>query len=454
MEKPREAVERVPDGSDSGRLDRVTGAMSSADDQLSAEERFQREARAFFRTLNAQQRRLYGALEANRLGTDGKSEVRRKLGIAFGTIARGRAELALLLQGQSPPARLGKNPGRRPLHLIYPNLLEDLEELLLDETAGSPVDQQKWIRSSVRSLAARLGAKGYTISYRTVAKLLKRLGYSQRTAVRVRRGGCKVRESRDRQFIYIASQRRSFLEKGLPVVSVDGKKKELIGNFRRPGKTWSKEPVEVNEYTFASLASGVAAPYGIYDLKRNTGFVVVSLSHETAEFAVASIARWWTDEGQTNYPEAQELLILADSGGSNGVVLRAWKFYLQEKLCNPFALSVTVCHYPPGCSKWNPIERMLFAQISRNWAGKALQTVDIMMGYIRGTTTAKGLVVSATVDETVYPKRRKFSRKEVESLNIVHPDVCAGWNYTIRPVEHSRRAEINWLIRDPATYVP
>jgi hypothetical protein len=229
------------------------------------------------------------------------------------------------------------------------------------------------------------------------------------------------------------SQRKAFREAGLPMISVDTKKKELIGNFRNKGRAWCRKAPEVDEYDFASQAECIATPYGVYDMTRNTGYVVVGLSHNTPEFAVSTIARWWQEEGRVTHVGMNQLLIFADGGGGNGSRARAWKYNIQTKLCDPFHLTVTVCHYPPGCSKWNPIEYRLFSQISKNWEGKPLRTLSIMLGYIRGTTTKTGLTVKAYLDEGIYRKGQKVSREESENLNLERHGTLADWNYTIRP---------------------
>jgi hypothetical protein len=214
---------------------------------------------------------------------------------------------------------------------------------------------------------------------------------------------------------------------------VDTKKKELIGNFKNEGEAWSKEAEEVDEHDFPSAAECRAVPFGIYDLARNTGYVVVGVSNNTPEFAVTSIARWWEEDGRIAYPGATELLILADGGGGNGRRVRAWKRNVQEKLCDRFGLTVTVCHYPRGCSKWNPVEHRLFSQISRNWAGKPLRSLAVMLSYIRGTTPTTGLKVTARLDEGVYRKGLKVSRQDMDLLKLRQHDTCAGLNYTISP---------------------
>jgi hypothetical protein len=239
----------------------------------------------------------------------------------------------------------------------------------------------------------------------------------------------------DEQFRYIASQKQAFAALGLPAVSVETKKKELIGPFRNHGKVWCREAEEVDEHDFPSAAECLAVPFGVYDLTRNVGCVTVGVSHNTPEFAANAIARWWETGGQAAYRGAARLLILADGGGGNGNRCRAWKFNLQGKLCDRFGLEVTVCHYPPGCSKWNPVEHRLFSEISKNWAGKPLQTLGVMLGYIRGTTTTTGLRVQAHLDEGTYHKGQKATKEDLKKLNLKPHSVHPSWNYTISPVK-------------------
>jgi hypothetical protein len=256
--------------------------------------------------------------------------------------------------------------------------------------------EQKWIRSSLSRLSTRLADEGHQASSSTVARLLKKMGFSLKA--NKRKQGMSGCPDRDEQFKYIASQKQQFITAGLPIISIDTKKKELIGDFRNKGQTWRRQAEEVNEHDFPG-AKCRAVPFGIYDPTRNEGHVYVGLSNDTPEFAVHSIARWWEGEGRRGYPGANALLILADSGGSNGCRARAWKLSLQEKLCDESGLTVTVCHYPTGCSKWNPVEHRLFSFISKNWEGKPLRTLEIMLGYIRGTRTVTGLRVKAFLDE-------------------------------------------------------
>jgi len=313
-----------------------------------------------------------------------------------------------------------------------PGVIAALEQMLVDEEAGDPMGKQRWVRSSLRHLSGRLTAGGHPVSKGTVARLLKDMGFSLRTNKR-KQGTSRRCPERDEQFRYIASQRQTFAAMGLPIISVDTKKRELIGNFRKIGRAWAREAPQVDEHDFPSQAECSALPFGIYDTTRNRGYVVVGLSHNTPEFAVSTIGQWWREEGRATYPKAAHLLILADGGGGNGSRSRAWKVNLQQHLCNRFQLTVSVCHYPPGCSKWNPIEHRLFSQISRNWEGKPLRTLEIVLGYIRGTTTTTGLTVTAHLDENTYRKGQKIGRDEMDQLNLKCHEVCPQWNYTISP---------------------
>jgi hypothetical protein len=309
-----------------------------------------------------------------------------------------------------------------------------LEEMLSDEVAGDPMSERTWVRSSVRKLARRLREQGFPVSNNTVWRLLRRMGFSMKTSVKKRRGVTRDPAARDEQFRYIASQRAAFTAAGLPIISVDTKKKELIGNFRNKGRSWCRQALEANQYDFSSEAECLAVPFGIYDVSKNTGYVVVGTSHNTPEFAVTSIARWWQEQGRAAHPALDQLLILADGGPSNGSRSWAWKVYLQDKVCNPFGLTVTVCHYPPGCSKWNPVEYRLLSEISKNWEGRPLRSLSIMLGYIRGTTTTKGLTVRAFLDEGIYKKGKKPTRDEVGKVSLTNHPVCPNWNYTVSPI--------------------
>lgn len=307
-----------------------------------------------------------------------------------------------------------------------------LEELVAPETAGDPMTTQKWVRSSLRTLSAKLEAAGHAVSVPTLARLMRKLDYSLHVNAK------KIEASsnhpdREQQFDYIAVQRAMFTAAGLPILSVDTKKKELVGNFKNAGHAWSREPTAVNVHDYPHDALGRAVPYGVYDVTNNRGFIWVGTSGDTPAFAADTISAWWQTEGDDRFSGADHLLLLADAGGSNSCQTRAWKERLQAQICDRFGLTVTVCHYPTGCSKWNPIEHRLFSQISRNWAGVPLRTWDTLLAFIRGTTTSTGLAVQADFQPGNYPTGVTVSDAEMKALNIEHHAVCPTWNYTIRP---------------------
>jgi hypothetical protein len=323
--------------------------------------------------------------------------------------------------------------GRKLSEVKDPAIVPALEKLLMNEVGGDPMSDRRWVRCTPRQLSKGLKEEGHPASSTVVRRLLKGMGYSLKANERkqgLSRPNCP---ERDEQFRYIATQREAFVAAGCPVISVDTKKKELIGNFRNHGKTWCRKADEVDEHDFPSAAECRAVPFGVYELTRNKGHVYVGVSNDTPEFAVVSIAKWWEQEGKAAYPLADRLLILADGGGSNGCRARAWKCNLQALLSDRFGLTLTVCHYPAGCSKWNPVEHRLFSQVSRNWAGKPLRTLGIMLGYIRGTKTETGLAVTAHLDEGFYKKSVPYSPKDVDQLCLKAHDVCPHWNYTISP---------------------
>ncbi|HEX7880274.1 MAG TPA: ISAzo13 family transposase [Candidatus Eisenbacteria bacterium] len=321
--------------------------------------------------------------------------------------------------------------GRRGIEVRHPGILTELELLLANDTAGNPMCEEKWVRGSLDHLSRQLKEKGYKVGCKAVRRILRGMGYSRKSNRRRQpRPHCPTRNS---QFEYIALQRRKFTTAALPVISIDTKKKELIGAFRNKGQTWCKDAEEVDEHDFPGASQRKAVPFGIYDPARNTGHVVVGASNNTPEFATSSIDQWWVTKGCLAYPGAKELLILADGGGGNGSRARAWKLNLQTRICDKHRLTVTVCHYPPGCSKWNPVEHRLFSYISTNWAGKPLRSLDIMLAYIRGTTTRTGLAVTAVLDEATYKKGQKVTKKELDALNLRWHDVLPDWNYTLTP---------------------
>jgi hypothetical protein len=307
-----------------------------------------------------------------------------------------------------------------------------LQALVEPETAGDPMSDQKWVRSSRRQLSTRLTEQGHRVSHETVGRLLDKLGYALHVNAKKLEASA-AHPDRDAQFAQIAAQRQVFQAARWPIISVDAKKKELIGNFKNAGATWSQQAEAVNVHDFPQDALGRAAPYGIYDVIHNRGAVYVGASADTPPFAVAIIADWWERLGQPCFGPVDQLLILADASGSNGCRPRLWKQQLQTQLCDPYGLTVTVCHYPTGCSKWNPVEHRLFAPISLNWAGKPLRTWNTMLAYLRGTTTTTGLQVQAFLHEGVYETGISVSDAEMKTLNLERHTVCPNWNYTIRP---------------------
>lgn len=384
--------------------------------------------------LEGRLHRLWAAAEAASIGRGGISLVSTATEISTARISAGLR----VLRGK--PLRRTTPTGRRRGGQFWedrdPTLIPDLEKLLADETAGDPMTEQVWVRSSTRKLRDKLRALGHPIGHSTVHRLLRKLEFTLR--VNQKRRGRSREPGRDEQFEHIASQRKRFGESGLPAISVDTKQKVSIGEFFRPGKAWGREAVEVHGYDFTNLAEYRAVPYGIYDLLRNTGHVTVGISNDTPAFAVGAIARWWEQDGATAYPGATELLILADGGGANGYRSRAWKANLQEQVCDRFGLAVTVCHYPPGCSKWNPVERRLFSQISINWAGKPLKSLGLMLGYIRGTTTKTGLKVTAHLDRRSYERGQVVTKGDLARLLLRPYPACSDWNYTLKPRERVR----------------
>jgi len=291
--------------------------------------------------------------------------------------------------------------------------------------------EAKYVRRSLRALSGELAELGHAAGPDTVAALLRDLGY--RLRVNVKRLSGPYHPDRDAQFTSIEGLVAAFREEGLPILSVDTKKKELVGNFANAGATWRREADEVNAHDFLSDALYRVAPYGLFDVLANKGHVVVGTSADTPQFAAEAVARWWSRIGGHRYRGARELLILADSGGSNGYRPRLWKKGLQEMVADRYGLAVTACHYPTGASKWNPVEHRLFGPISINWAGVPLRSPEVMLGYIRGTTTPSGLEVTAEWWEGRYARGIKVSGAEMAELDIERHDVCPRWNYTIRP---------------------
>jgi len=303
--------------------------------------------------------------------------------------------------------------------------------LVVTHTAGNPMNDHRWLNCRLVDVQQRLADTGYHVSKKVISRILRQHGYTLRANVKQAAG--KQNPDRDQQFEYIRVQRRKQQEQGQPVISVDTKKKELVGNFKNPGRIWRQEAEIVNMHDFPQESLGRAVPYGIYDIQWNCGTVYVGQSADTPSFAVDNLVHWCTTEMHERYPNARHILIEADSGGSNSARSRVWKYYIQEKLSDTLGLIVTVCHYPPGTSKWNPIEHRLFSEISKTWQGCPLRTFDVMLSYLENTTTQTGLRVRAHLITASYKTGEKVTDAEMATLNIQYHEVCPKWNYTIRP---------------------
>ncbi len=299
------------------------------------------------------------------------------------------------------------------------------------DTAGDPINGLKWTRKTTRKISEALKPMGIKVGRNTVGRLLKEMDF--RLRVNHKKRSTASPPERDRQFRRIKSMRNAFALKGDPIVSIDSKKKELVGNFKNAGAAWKDKAIETLDHDFRSLALGIAIPYGLYDPVLNRGYVVVGTSKETPEFAVDCLVNWWRLEGQKHYPHSKRLLVLADGGGGNASNSRVWRARLQSKFCDRFGIAITVCHYPPGTSKWNPVEHFLFSYISKNWEGEPLETYEKVLKYIRTTTTETGLKVRAQFNSKTYKKGVSISDEEMESLCIQKYPRLPKWNYTINP---------------------
>lgn len=385
-------------------------------------------------TLNEVQARLFVAQRAVQEGRGGVSRLARLTGMSRPTIMKGIAELETgSIESLAESGRVRQaGGGRKPVETVSPAISRALDRLLAETTAGDPMSALRWTNKSTRTLAAELTRQGYAVSHVTVARCLHDLGYSLQTNVKTVEG--TQHPDRDAQFRYINQQVSRFLRTHDPVVSVDTKKKELVGAFANKGRRWKAQgaPDRVSVHDFPHLGKGKAIPYGTYDIARDEALVNVGITHETAEFAVASIRRWWRLLGRRAYPVATRLLICADAGGSNGNRLRAWKHHLQQ-LADELPLAITVCHYPPGTSKWNKVEHRLFSFISLNWKGRPLLSFEAVVNLIGATRTTSGLKVKAVLDTTVYETGEKIADAEMEKLRLTPHDFHGDWNYTLRP---------------------
>src|SRR6266446_3182742 len=380
--------------------------------------------------LDERQRRLLLGAEAAELGRGGIKAVAEATGVHPDTVARGAREVEG--QPEPQPRVRAAGGGRKRLAETDPQLAAELKALVDPETRGDPMSPLVWTTKSTRNLAGALTSAGHAVSDRTVARMLAGLGFSLQGNAKVSEG--RQHEDRDAQFRHINSRVREFIAAGQPVVSVDAKKKELVGDFKNGGREYQPKgsPVAVNVHDFMDKDLGKAIPYGIYDLAANAGWVSVGTDHDTSAFAVATLRTWWNTIGKTRYPRAGQLLICADSGGSNGNRTRAWKIELAAFAAET-GLVVTVCHLPPGTSKWNKIEHRLFSQITLNWRGRPLITHQVIVDLISNTTTATGLKVASELDEGKYPKGLTASNDELDALIIRPASFHGEWNYQIRP---------------------
>jgi len=381
--------------------------------------------------LNERSRRMVAAAEAVQLGYGGVSLVSRACGMSRVTITKGISEL----EAEPLPEHRVRRPGagRRKLELHDPDLPGVIESLVEPLTRGDPESPLRWTCKSTRTLARELTARRHSsISHEKVAQFLRDMGYSLQGNRKTEEG--EDHPDRDAQFRHINREVRRAMAQGWPVISVDTKKKELVGNYVNKGRQWrqKKTAEKVNGHDFPGKFVPRAYPYGIYDLAQNTGFVNVGTDHDTAKFAVASIRGWWRHEGRRLYPAATNVLITADGGGSNGYRLRLWKLELQ-RLADQTGLSITVCHFPPGTSKWNKVEHRLFSFISSNWRGEPLRDYETIVRLIASTTTAKGLTVTCRLDRRRYPVGKKITKEEMARINITPLRFHGEWNYIIQP---------------------
>jgi hypothetical protein len=383
--------------------------------------------------LDERSRRLWAATESLQLGWGGVTCVAAATGLSRTTIAVGLRELRERNPDEAPSPRI-RRPGGGRKHLLDTDLglWAALDALVEPTTRGDPETPLRWTCKSTRRLAAELRRQGHSISARTVAAALYEMGYSLQANRKTREGA--AHPDRNAQFEYINAQVRRLQKRGQPVVSVDTKKKELVGDFKNPGQEWQPqgEPEQVRTHDFQDPALGKVIPYGVYDLTHNQGWVSVGIHHDTAEFAARSIGRWWRDMGSQRFPRARELLITADGGGSNSSRSRLWKVALQH-LADDIGLTLRVCHFPPGTSKWNKIEHRLFSFITKNWRGRPLVSHQAVVQLIASTTTTTGLIVRAALDTHKYETGLKVSAAEMAKLKLTPADYHGDWNYSVSP---------------------
>jgi transposase len=385
--------------------------------------------------LDENQKRMYLAAEAESLGRGGISQISEVLGVSRNTIAAGIKELSGAVE-RAPAGRIRKEGGgRKSIEQTQPGIMEALESLVSESSYGNPESPLRWTTKSLRNLSDALLAKGFSISFSKVRQMLNDLGYSLQLNQKMLQVG-EPHPDRDEQFRHISETAAAFLSEGLPVISIDCKKKELVGNFRNQGAEYAKsgQPVKVLDHDFPLPELGKVAPYGVYDMARNEGFINLGISSDTARFAVNSVRQWWDEMGMARYPGASKLYITADGGGSNGSRNRLWKTELQQ-LANETGLQFQVSHFPLGTSKWNKIEHQLFSYISKNWRGRPLETLMVIISLVESTTTKKGLKVKCGLDTNEYETGIKVSEEELQRINISRDDFHGEWNYCISPSE-------------------
>ena len=386
--------------------------------------------------LDERMRRLVAAAESAAIGYGGVSLVARATGVSRRAITQGMRELSQQkVPRESSPSqpRIRRKGGERKRTVDKdPALREDLDRLVEPATRGDPESPLRWTCKSVRKLAEELRREGHAVSYQTVAELLHEMDYSLQANQKTLEGSQHA--DRNQQFEYINRKARRYLKRGEPVISVDTKKKELVGDFKNPGREWQPqgqpEQVRVHDFEIRQPDKGKVAPYGVYDLGRNVGWVSVGVDHDTAEFAVESIRRWWRWMGRRSYAKAKRLLITADAGGSNGARVRLWKWELQQ-LADETGLEISVCHFPPGTSKWNKIEHRLFSFISQNWRGKPLVSHQVIIDLISATTTTTGLTVKSRIDTNIYERGLRVSDQQMAELQLRREKFHGDWNYKL-----------------------
>ena len=386
--------------------------------------------------LNERARRLLAAAQAQALGRGGVTLVAAATGLARSTLGRGLKELAVqaAASGTRLPEDRSRRPGggSKPLVERDPTLLADLEALVEPTSRGDPTSALRWTCKSLARLAQELSQQGHRISAPKVGDLLHSLDYSLQATRKTREGSSHP--DRNAQFEHINAQTQTFQARAQPVVSVDCKKKELVGDFQNRGREWQRkgQPEEVRVHDFPDPQLGKAIPYGVYDVTANAGWVSVGVDHDTAQFAVETLRHWWFQMGSERYPEATELLVMADAGGSNDYRIRLWKASLQQ-FADETGLAITVCHFPPGTSKWNKIEHRMFAHITLNWRGRPLVSHEVIVSLIGKTTTQTGLQIQAALDTNRYPLKQRVSDQEFARLRLELASFHPEWNYTLHP---------------------